>query len=604
MKETGFLRKLHWIALFSGLFSCILTGVVLGQKPERGFYKFPDDFDASIRHYFDANLDSAEKLCYHAIRYYDSLGRPEKAIVAHLKLSELYQHWRFNDLKAYTSLYNALLIMTENPQISVTDPYMFVNLGNILFRYELYERALASYSEALNNVNPEEQPNARVTIYQNIAQVFLSMNQFDSALIYLKKAQLSIRLKTDIIQAQQFYNMSEFYFEQHIYDSALFYARKNQQYLKKIKPLIEQRGIESNILVKQLWYQYSTLAYELEGDISLINNQGQSALENYRIALPFTIIEGLQGKQSELYNKIGVLYLDDKNFEQSLQYGDSAFRTAYKYKKNVQLLAAARLLEKISNIKGDRKLFEYYTRIRAEAEDSLTKQKERKDAAIDKMRLATASLEISLRNLNKTKQYYEASLKTATKITRITWILSAAVVVILLLLLRSFYSGKRTAALNQLFAEKELEETKIKLALKNRELASKAIRLAEVTEYSAALYESIENMKTGGEEMTERTANELNGIIDRISSKSAWKQFEENFEQVHEGFYKKLLSQYPDLSPAEIKICSLLKTNMSTKDIAILTNRSIRTIENTRNSIRRKMSLPANSNLVNHLLNF
>ena len=68
-------------------------------------------------------------------------------------------------------------------------------------------------------------------------------------------------------------------------------------------------------------------------------------------------------------------------------------------------------------------------------------------------------------------------------------------------------------------------------------------------------------------------------------------------------FYKILLAAHPDLKPSELKLCSYLRLNLSTKELAELLNKSGRTIENTRFSIRKKMCLKPDDNLVTHLIN-
>ncbi len=62
-------------------------------------------------------------------------------------------------------------------------------------------------------------------------------------------------------------------------------------------------------------------------------------------------------------------------------------------------------------------------------------------------------------------------------------------------------------------------------------------------------------------------------------------------------------SSYPGLLPAEIRLCAMLRLQLTTKEIAEMIKRSTRTIENTRNSIRKKMGLQSGDNLVQHLLN-
>ena len=72
----------------------------------------------------------------------------------------------------------------------------------------------------------------------------------------------------------------------------------------------------------------------------------------------------------------------------------------------------------------------------------------------------------------------------------------------------------------------------------------------------------------------------------------------------NEDFFSLLLHKYPDLSPAELKLCAYLRLNPSSKDLALITNRSMRTIESTRTNIRKKMNLTSQENLVTHLLSF
>ena len=63
-----------------------------------------------------------------------------------------------------------------------------------------------------------------------------------------------------------------------------------------------------------------------------------------------------------------------------------------------------------------------------------------------------------------------------------------------------------------------------------------------------------------------------------------------------------LLKKYPSLTVNELRICSYLLLNISSKEIAELTKRSIRSIESTRLHIRKKMKLSHDENLVKCLM--
>jgi DNA-binding CsgD family transcriptional regulator len=83
-----------------------------------------------------------------------------------------------------------------------------------------------------------------------------------------------------------------------------------------------------------------------------------------------------------------------------------------------------------------------------------------------------------------------------------------------------------------------------------------------------------------------------------------WKEFELRFNQVHNDFYIKLRKLYPDLSPTEEKLCAFLRLSMSSKEIAAITQQSIKSVEVARARLRKKLNLTnTNSNLVTHLAN-
>jgi DNA-binding CsgD family transcriptional regulator len=80
-------------------------------------------------------------------------------------------------------------------------------------------------------------------------------------------------------------------------------------------------------------------------------------------------------------------------------------------------------------------------------------------------------------------------------------------------------------------------------------------------------------------------------------------EFETRFTGVYEEYYEKLIKLAPELTPNELRICALMRLNISTKEIALLTNRTIGTVDNTRSSIRKKLNMNEEINLQEFLLN-
>ncbi len=84
---------------------------------------------------------------------------------------------------------------------------------------------------------------------------------------------------------------------------------------------------------------------------------------------------------------------------------------------------------------------------------------------------------------------------------------------------------------------------------------------------------------------------QLNKRVQKIYDIKSWNEFEIRFKEVHEDFYQKLSSRYPELSPGDIRLCSFLKLNLSTKEISEITGQSISAIEKARYRLRKKLKI-------------
>ena len=135
-----------------------------------------------------------------------------------------------------------------------------------------------------------------------------------------------------------------------------------------------------------------------------------------------------------------------------------------------------------------------------------------------------------------------------------------------------------------------------------RQLAGKALQLASMTDMMISVSHRIHKLLL---RVGPREREELLAIITELEDKSylsAWQDFENQLEYFDRNFYRVLAELYPDLTPAEKRVCTYLRLNMTTKEIAALTNRSTRTIDFTRNSFRKKLQLSSETSLSAFLL--
>lgn len=81
-----------------------------------------------------------------------------------------------------------------------------------------------------------------------------------------------------------------------------------------------------------------------------------------------------------------------------------------------------------------------------------------------------------------------------------------------------------------------------------------------------------------------------------------WKNAMNNLKLSQQGFFKKLMERFPDLTPNDLRLCSYLRMNFSTKEIARLLNNSPRAVEISRYRLRKKMNLKHDVNLTEFLM--
>ncbi len=142
-------------------------------------------------------------------------------------------------------------------------------------------------------------------------------------------------------------------------------------------------------------------------------------------------------------------------------------------------------------------------------------------------------------------------------------------------------------------ARREAEELREELDLRTRELAAMATSLVQREEALRALRRNVDGV-AGSDQ------HDLGELVDRLAPAAgddAWREFERTFDRLHPEFVARLLERFPKLTTTEVRICALLRGNMSSKEIANILYTSERTIENHRYRMRRKLGLAAGESL-------
>ncbi len=154
----------------------------------------------------------------------------------------------------------------------------------------------------------------------------------------------------------------------------------------------------------------------------------------------------------------------------------------------------------------------------------------------------------------------------------------------------------------------KLKEEKIKAELeyKQRELTSATMHVVQKNETLVNIKEQLTALKKMNKDQL--LSKEIQKMINMLQQDEVmddgWDQFMLHFSQLHGDYYNRLKSKYSELTPKDLKLCTYLRMNLSTKEMASLLNVTTRGIEASRYRLRKKINLDKEENLTEFLMRF
>lgn len=404
----------------------------------------------------------------------------------------------------------------------------------------------------------------------NIGIDFINQKNYEKGLFYLKES-FGIAEKGHDLHgmAYQYNNIagvySEFYKDHKI---ALGYYKEAQ----KINASLNDNR-QNGIYLMNIGSSYSRL------------NMKDSALIYYKKAL--NIFQELQNQDLtvECQTLIGSYYLDLDNLDLSYKYGQIALENSITCDSKENIKRSAGLLHKILLRKGDTIQAYRYATIERTAHDSLVEKQNRQE-------IYKLEFQYNLEKQDKARQLEQQRQKNLL----IVIILSLSMGLIIILLM---FSRNRIKAKNIMLQKETIEQ---QLNFKDKELTINLISLIKKNELLADISGKLVQIgKNAKNEETKDAISKISRDVRNSADDKLLKEFAVRFQEVHAGFYEKLLERFPDLTQNELKLCAFLRLNMSSKDISELTGQRILTIDHARYRLRKKLGI---SNVEVNLVTF
>lgn len=175
---------------------------------------------------------------------------------------------------------------------------------------------------------------------------------------------------------------------------------------------------------------------------------------------------------------------------------------------------------------------------------------------------------------------------------------------------------KEEMRLNEVLTLKEKEITEAKFVTMNAQLAQlqKEIdfKSQELTTYTLHLIQKNEALETLKTEIDELRQLDPSAVKTKLSSLTSsvnfhlhldkdWENFRYYFDSVHQQFFDNLKNRLPDITPAETKLCALLRLRLNTKQIATIMGISAESVKTGRYRLRKRFGLETEQRLSDFL---
>lgn len=134
----------------------------------------------------------------------------------------------------------------------------------------------------------------------------------------------------------------------------------------------------------------------------------------------------------------------------------------------------------------------------------------------------------------------------------------------------------------------------------NQELAGVTMSLVRKNEMILELRENLKQFQKKPETTSLRSI--ILKLNSQLSSEKDWEAFEYHFTRVHQSFFTDLKKVYPSLTSGDLRLAAYLRMNLSSKEIAPLLHISVRSLENKRYRLRKKLDLKPEQQIIDILL--
>jgi tetratricopeptide (TPR) repeat protein len=460
-------------------------------------------------------------------------------------------------------------------------------LGNYPKALDFHRQADKIFREANNTTQVARNLNDMGLVYYQNRQIPVARKQYEEALAIYFKTKNSEGL------ADTYGKIGHLYEKQKQYDSAFYFQR---QALQQSQGLAQQQQVVAKI-------------YENIGSIYEDLERYDSAWYyfNHSLSLYDQVNDQVAG--IEVINNLGDIYRKTGRYREAIGETYKALTRAEALNDLYQKGAAYRDLGKAWNLLGQNDSAYYYIDLSRRASIDIYSAENNRQTAFFSV----------LFDIDKKNE----EIVLLENARNITFVITVAVIIVVVLLVilgwvtisrqrlkirneqilseqnRHIYETQKDLMQVEL-ANRQLQEDKLmeELEIKKKGLTSYTLHIIQKNQSLEDLRNKLEILiKDDKRDQKKQLQQLIHQINQNFNHDQYWNEFRETVEQIHQPFFDNLKEHCDDLTSNDLRMLSLIKLNMASKDMAILLGISQDSLRVSRYRLKKKLNLEQGESL-------
>ena len=473
-------------------------------------------------------------------------------------------------------------------------------LGSIYEEMGLWTRAMNLYFDVLELRDLSHRDDSYGSVLNNIGNVYFKQGYYDKAHVYYDSAiAFNTRKGEKRELINNYNNLAGLYYMEGDYAKTL----------TALNQALAQIDKEKEPDMYYLVWQNMAVVYNRQGKKAV-------ALELVKEALRYQEETHRNLDKIQTYLLLATLY--PSNSDSALHYMEAALNQAREVQNHAAEISALQALYAWHKEAGDYRIALELLERTVRLQDSL-------EGMDNRMKIESIEATNAMEQENSAKDLALQQMEIERLQSQKQEVLLSAISFCLIIALGVMYYRYRLqkklkresdelAVQKQAFFDKEKEimaqrekELRDSLELKNKELTSKVLHLIRNNEFIVDINRELQQLLLELNPKDTAKKEHIREMLVKLrdqGNEGTYAEFKYYFEQVHQSFYENLQKAYPSLTYKDVRLCSFLKLGLSSKEIASITFKEVRSVESARNRLRKKMNLDADVNLIEFFSRF